>query len=265
MLQQRTWVHFAQWDRSVFLARHHFELWPSTSWYLFCLVLRNTCAASSPPASDPNNKRNLQLQPNARHVFSARIRPFLPKTLPLPASVWPLEDLLRRGCPFRKTLPLLFEFDLWTEYFVEPPRAFFSSGDYSITLSDDFDTAWPSGDSSKPSCFLWRFIIVRSLQSFSDIVIWERIVFCFVAVSSCVFKYLILEWIIAHYFLFLCGISFCMYLFDNFSSSSVDKFVSTRLKSISSALVLPVSLGRHAKLIENFSHESDVTSLKTPF
>ena len=65
-----------------------------------------------------------------------------------------------------------------------------------------------------------------------------------------------------HYFLFVCSISFCMYLFDNFSSSSVDKFASTRLKSISSALALPVSRGRHAKLIDNFSHESDVTSLR---
>ena len=60
---------------------------------------------------------------------------------------------------------------------------------------------------------------------------------------------------------YFCSISFCMYLFDNLSSSSVDKFASTRLKSISSALALPVSRGRHAKLIVNFSHESDVTSL----
>ena len=52
-----------------------------------------------------------------------------------------------------------------------------------------------------------------------------------------------------------------MYLFDNLSSSSVDKFASARLKSMSSALALPVSRGRHAKLIVNFSHESDVTSL----
>ena len=36
--------------------------------------------------------------------------------------------------------PFLLEFDLYTAYFVEPPRAFFSSGDYSIVLSDDFDT-----------------------------------------------------------------------------------------------------------------------------
>jgi len=56
-----------------------------------------------------------------------------------------------------------------------------------------------------------------------------------------------------------------MYVFDNFSSSSVEKFASTRLKSISSALVLPVSRGRHAKLIVNFSHESDFTFLRTPF
>ena len=47
---------------------------------------------------------------------------------------------------------------------------------------------------------------------------------------------LTLEWTITHYFTFLCIIFFCMYLFDNFSSSSVDKFASTRLKSISSAL-----------------------------
>ena len=64
-------------------------------------------------------------------------------------------------------LPFMLEFDLWTAYFVEPPCTFFSSG-----------------DSSKPSCFLWRFIIVRSLQCISDIVFWERIVFCFVVVSS---------------------------------------------------------------------------------
>jgi len=96
-------------------------------------------------------------------------------------------------------------------------------------------------------------------------VFWKRIVFGFVVVSSSVCNRLILELIIAHYFLFLCSISFYMYLFDNFSSSSVDKFDSTRLKSISSALALPVSRGRHAKLIDNFSHESDLTSLKTPF
>jgi len=46
-----------------------------------------------------------------------------------------------------------------------------------------------------------------------------------------------------------------MYLFDNFSSS---------LGSISSALVLPVSRGRHGKLVDTFSHESDLTSLQFP-
>jgi len=47
-----------------------------------------------------------------------------------------------------------------------------------------------------------------------------------------------------------------MYSFDNFSSS---------LGTISSALVLPVSRGRHRKLVDNFSHESDVPSLQDPF
>jgi len=47
-----------------------------------------------------------------------------------------------------------------------------------------------------------------------------------------------------------------MYSFDNLSSS---------LGSISSALALPVSRGRHRKLVDNFSHESDVTSLQDPF
>jgi len=149
MLTQRTWVHSAGQRRRVFLARHHFELWPST--YLACLVLKITRAASSTLALDPDSKRNLQLQPNARHVFSAHICPF--------------SNLLRRPFPrlvpfllqihFWKTFftdlstghfPFLLEFDLCTAYFVEPPRAFFSSGDYSIALSDDFDTVWPSGD-----------------------------------------------------------------------------------------------------------------------
>jgi len=96
-------------------------------------------------------------------------------------------------------------------------------------------------------------------------VLWERIVFCFVVASSSVCNHLILECITTHYFLFLCSIFFCMYSFDKFSSSSVDKFDSTRLKSISSALNLSVSRGRHAKLVDNFSNESDVTSPKTPF
>jgi len=47
-----------------------------------------------------------------------------------------------------------------------------------------------------------------------------------------------------------------MYSFDNLSSSP---------GSISSALALPVSRGRHRKLVDNFSHESDVTSLQDPF
>jgi len=47
-----------------------------------------------------------------------------------------------------------------------------------------------------------------------------------------------------------------MYSFNNLSSS---------LGSISSALALPVSRGRHGKLVDNFSHESDVTSLQDSF
>jgi len=47
-----------------------------------------------------------------------------------------------------------------------------------------------------------------------------------------------------------------MYSFDNLSSS---------LGSISSALALPVSRGRHEKLVDNFSHESGVTSLQDLF
>ena len=39
-----------------------------------------------------------------------------------------------------KHFPFLLELDLCTAYFVEPSRAFFSSGDYSIALSDNFDT-----------------------------------------------------------------------------------------------------------------------------
>jgi len=43
------------------------------------------------------------------------------------------------------------------------------------------------------------------------------------------------------------------------------QLASTRLGCISRALALPVSRGRHGKLVDNFSHESDVTSLQDPF
>jgi len=55
-----------------------------------------------------------------------------------------------------------------------------------------------------------------------------------------------------------------VYSFDDFSSSSVDKFAFMRLKSISSALALPVSRGRHAKLVDNFSHESQTSRPQRP-
>ena len=64
-------------------------------------------------------------------VMSPRPFPFL-----LQVYLWKtfFADLSTRHFPF------LLEFALYTAYFVEPPRAFFSSGDYSIVLSDDFDT-----------------------------------------------------------------------------------------------------------------------------
>jgi len=79
--------------------------------------------------------------------------------------------------------------------------------------------------STKYAWFGWIFICVTSLQSSTDIVCYGSVLF-YVSVQ------------------FLCGIFFCMYSFDNLSSS---------LGSISSALVLPVSPGRHRKLLDNFS------------
>ena len=184
MLTQRTWVHSDGQRHSIFLVPHHFELqvWPST--YLVCLGLRITRAASGTLTSDPDNKRNLQLQPKTCHVFSARIWPFsnllrrpFPRLFPfvLQFDLWKtfFTDISTRHFPF------LLEFDLWTAYFAEPPRAFFSSGDYSTALSDDFaeSTQFDLREtSSQPTRFLCRFVFVRSLQSFPDIVLWERIV-----------------------------------------------------------------------------------------
>jgi len=65
MLTHRTQVHSAGQRRSVFLARHHFELWPST--YLVWLVLRITRAISSSLASDPDSK--LQFNPTRATYF----------------------------------------------------------------------------------------------------------------------------------------------------------------------------------------------------
>ena len=82
-------------------------------------------------------------------------------------------------------------------------------------------------------------LLVTPLQSSTDIVCYGSVLF---SVSA--------------YYLFLCGIFFCMYSFDNLSFS---------LGSISNALALPVSWGRHGKLVNNLSHESDVTTLQDPF
>jgi len=106
MLTQRTRVHSAGQRCSVFLACHHFELWPST--YLVCLALRITRAVSSSLASDPDSK--FQFNQRAPRIFCSHLtlpKPSsqtLSKTLPLPTPGLPLEDLLRR--PFHKTLPL---------------------------------------------------------------------------------------------------------------------------------------------------------------
>jgi len=107
------------------------------------------------------------------------------------------------------------------------------------SFSNDSNTVWPSGDfCHNLQIFLCRFIFVTSQLS-TDIVCYGSVLFS-----------------VSEYYLFLCGIFFCMYSFDNLSSS---------LGSISSALALPVSRGRHGKLVNNFSHESDVTSLQDPF
>jgi len=146
---QRTLVRSVGQCCSVFLAWHHLELWPSTC--IVCLVLRITHAASCTLTSGPNSKHSLQFHPKARHVFSAPIWPFsnllckpFPRLFPflLQLDLWKtfFADLSTRHFPF------LIEFDLYTTYFVEPSLAFFSTGDYSIALSDNFDTVWPSGD-----------------------------------------------------------------------------------------------------------------------
>ena len=56
-----------------------------------------------------------------------------------------------------------------------------------------------------------------------------------------------------------------MYSFVHFSCALGS--ISSALGSISSALPrpLPVSRGRHGRLLDNFSPESDVTSLQDPF
>ena len=90
--------------------------------------------------------------------------------------------------------------------------------------------------------FLCRFIFVTSLKSFTDIVCYGSVLF-----SD----------------LFLCSIFFYMYSFDNFSCALGS--ISSALASISNALPWPVSRGRHGKLVDSFTHESDVTSLRDPF
>jgi len=112
---------------------------------------------------------------------------------------------------------------------------------------DDSNTVWPSGDfRHNLDIFLCRFIFVTSLQSFTDIVCYGSVLFSLIL-----------------YYLCLCSIIFYMYSFDHFSCALGS--ISSVIGSISSALPLPVSRERHGKLVDNFSHESDFTSLQDPF
>ena len=99
---------------------------------------------------------------------------------------------------------------------------------------------------SQPSDFPRQFIFVTSLQSFTDIVCYGSVLFSLIL-----------------YYLCLCSIIFYMYSFDHFSCALGS--ISSVIGSISSALPLPVSRERHGKLVDNFSHESDFTSLQDPF
>jgi len=72
--------------------------------------------------------RQFRCHPIFWRESSTRLFPFL-----LQVYLWKtfFADLSTRHFPF------LLEFDLYTAYFVELTHTFFSSGDYSIALSDD--------------------------------------------------------------------------------------------------------------------------------
>ena len=121
--------------------------------------------------------------------------------------------------------------------FADHPRAFLSSGDYSTALfwttptRLDLQETWVT-----TFTFLPRSLFLLGPCSPPQI--------CFVMRAYC--------------FLFPCSI--CFYVLS--SSACIHLIFSSSLGSISSALALPVSRGRHGNLIDNFSQESDVTSLQ---
>jgi len=137
-------------------------------------MLRNTHAEDSGPLCWATPQRFPCLPSfRALTIYVPRLWPFsnllrrpFHRTLPLPARVWPLSSLLCRTasrvlffgrlqhCPFKQ---------------------------FQLRHSLIFGRLL-----SKPLCFLWRCICVRSLQSFSDIVFWERTVFYFVVLLLCV-------------------------------------------------------------------------------
>ena len=98
MLTQRTWVNSVLLHRSVFVTRHHFELWPSTP--LVCLT-----GTQIEPSIHRLRQQTCRLHSHtslplftycSRRPFSNLLRRTFYKTLPLPARVWLLDKLLRR-------------------------------------------------------------------------------------------------------------------------------------------------------------------------
>jgi len=159
--------------------------------------------------------------------------------------------------PSARTFPFLLDFDLRETFFRRPLSCvlFFGRLQYRPFL-DDFKTVWPSGD------------LYHNLHIFSSSLFllgpYSPLQILFVMGAYC--------------FLFPCSIFFCVYWFDpwidynSFFSVSRKYFLLhvfiwqfffligrqydlTRLGSISSALPLSVSRGRHGKLVDKFSHE----------
>ena len=114
------------------------------------------------------------------------------------------------------------------------PRAFFSLGHFSTdlfwTTSTRFDFRETCITTFTFSLAVYFCYVPTVLSKYS--LSWERIVFCVRVVSSSVCFNLILEWTITHSFLFLRSIFFCMYSFDNFSSSLVDSSLQHALDLI---------------------------------
>jgi len=244
----------------------HIESSYGSNW----IVLQEAAQLITPPVFSSNDQSSTPHSPSAMLQPTCRRhprRPYCRQQAPRPTfcARLTLQRTSSLALP-QRPVPFQLDFDLQEPFFRIPPsRVLFSERlqyRHFWTTSTQFvlrETPVTTFTFSLAFCFF------MFLQSSPDIVCYGSVLF-FVSVQYLLLCVLIWSLNGPHLILFCFYVVFLLLGFIWWFFYLIGRqFASTRLGSISSALPLPVFRGKHGKLVDNFSHELDVTPLQDLF